>query len=194
MSSGCARIVIGDHLANDVDFDAVFEATIGYMPAFVREAIERALRYTMARTGKVGPITTIDLVHACGSLRGQFDLHMAAQRPTRQAAGVWIAMFREMFNQRGQRRYQRPARCRGDVVERKLHGAELRDADSGEPRLRDPDHPLMPFINNTKWIIIHGNPGDGFAYFGPFTTVEEAMRWAENNLDRDWWIADLSKP
>ena len=42
------RTIIGRHLAPDIDFDAVFEATSGYMPAFVREAIERALRYTIA--------------------------------------------------------------------------------------------------------------------------------------------------
>lgn len=78
------RTVIGDQLAEDVDFDQVYAATEGYMPAFVKEAIERALRYTIARTGEVSLITTEDLVHAMGSLRGQFDLHMAANdRPDR---------------------------------------------------------------------------------------------------------------
>ena len=51
------------------------------------------------------------------------------------------------------------------------------------------EKPTFPM--NKRWIIIHGNPGDGFGFWGPFATVEEATKWAEDNLDRDWWIADL---
>ena len=64
------RTIIGDNLAPDIDFDAVYEATEGYMPAFVREAIERALRYTIARVGDIGLISTEDLVHAASRCEG----------------------------------------------------------------------------------------------------------------------------
>ena len=74
-----AGIVIGDDLAADVDYDKVFAATEGFMPAFVREAFERAVRYTIARAGEAGPINTDDLVHACNSLRAQQALQDSAK-------------------------------------------------------------------------------------------------------------------
>lgn len=70
--------IVGGQLDDDIDYDEVYAATTGYMPAFVREGVERALRYTIARTGSVGPIATIDLVRSLNSLRPQFDLHEKA--------------------------------------------------------------------------------------------------------------------
>lgn len=67
------RIVLRDNLEDDIDFDAVYAATEGYMPAFVREGIERALRYVIAETRAVGKITTHALVSAMDSLREQHD-------------------------------------------------------------------------------------------------------------------------
>lgn len=72
------RLVVGPSLDPLTDFDVVFEATRGFMPAYVREAIERAVRYTIARLGDVGPLSTDDLVNACDSLRSQFDLQERA--------------------------------------------------------------------------------------------------------------------
>lgn len=72
------KLVIGEELDPETDFDAVFAATEGYMPAYVREAIERAVRYTIARLGRVGQISTPDLIHACESLRPQFELQEGA--------------------------------------------------------------------------------------------------------------------
>ena len=126
----CQR-VLGDNLAPDVDFDAVYEATEGYMPAFVREAIERSQRYTIARTHQVGLIATEDLVHACQSLRGQFDLHMAANdRPDRLPA--LDQMFRQIVTEGANvdptliHRYIRSA------VNDTVNGAYLRNEDTGD--------------------------------------------------------------
>jgi transitional endoplasmic reticulum ATPase len=72
------RLVIGDKLEDGTDFDAVFAATTDFMPAYVKEAIERAIRYTIARTGMAGNINTADLVAACKSLRAQHGMQEAA--------------------------------------------------------------------------------------------------------------------
>lgn len=59
-------------LAPDVDFDAVFPAYEGYTPAYVREALDRTVRYALAENeGELGPITTEDLIHAAEGLRPQ---------------------------------------------------------------------------------------------------------------------------
>jgi transitional endoplasmic reticulum ATPase len=68
------RMVLGDSLAPDVDFDAVFAATEGFMPAFVREAIDGAVRYAIAQHGDVSNITTGDLIRSCEGLYNQLNL------------------------------------------------------------------------------------------------------------------------
>jgi transitional endoplasmic reticulum ATPase len=73
-----AHIVIGDKLADDIDYDAVYAATEGFMPAYVKEAMERAVRYTIARTGEAGEINGDDLIHALNSLRTQYELQEKA--------------------------------------------------------------------------------------------------------------------
>lgn len=69
------RYVLDDALDPKVDFDKVFEAMAGYMPAFVKEAIDRTVRYAVSRSGgSVGKITTEDLVGAANGLRAQLAL------------------------------------------------------------------------------------------------------------------------
>lgn len=47
----------------------------------------------------------------------------------------------------------------------------------------------------SKKIIITGNPQDGFAYYGPFPTMEDARQFAEAECRGDsWWIADITTP
>lgn len=76
-----AQRVIGDNLAPNIDWDAVYEAMEGYRPAFVKEAFNRCVRYSIAANdGKVLPITTIDLVTAAQGLRDQLALMEAAPR------------------------------------------------------------------------------------------------------------------
>ena len=50
----------------------------GYLPAFAKEAIERAQRYVIDRTGKPGVIETEDLVNSAYGLRRQRELMLDA--------------------------------------------------------------------------------------------------------------------
>lgn len=76
-----ARHVLGNTLSADVDFDLVFRANEGYMPAFVAEGFGRAVRYAVARgegSVRTGSLTTEDLVLAADGLRAQFNLMTGA--------------------------------------------------------------------------------------------------------------------
>ena len=90
------RIVVGDNLDTDIDFDAVYAATEGYMPAFVKEGIERSLRFVIAEQGKVAPITGDALVKALNSLRRQHDLFEGAT-DRKQAMPALDATLSRMF-------------------------------------------------------------------------------------------------
>jgi len=43
------------------------------------------------------------------------------------------------------------------------------------------------------FIVITGNPGEGFTYHGPFDDLGAATRYAEQ-FDGDWWTARLHVP
>jgi len=43
------------------------------------------------------------------------------------------------------------------------------------------------------WIIVTGNPIDGFSFHGPFSDRNDAIEWAEE-LDPDWWVVELDTP
>lgn len=49
-------------------------------------------------------------------------------------------------------------------------------------------------MNN--WIVIYGNPNNGFSYCGPFSTPQDANDWADDNVatEYDWWITPLANP
>ena len=127
------KVVIGNYLAPDIDFDAVYAATEGYMPAFVREGIERALRYMVRRTKDVGLISTADLVYSMGSLRGQFELHVAASdRPNKLPALDQV--FREAMSATivAEIDYDEVRNTVDSVVESRIHNAEIINAATGE--------------------------------------------------------------
>ncbi|MEA3639948.1 MAG: hypothetical protein VBE63_08390 [Lamprobacter sp.] len=42
-------------------------------------------------------------------------------------------------------------------------------------------------------LVISGDPVEGFAYYGPFQSIGDAIVWAEENLEQ-WWIAPLQNP
>jgi hypothetical protein len=68
-------LVPAGSLSADTDFDAVCKAMDGFLPAFVKEAVTRAVRYAIAlQGGKVGTLTTEALVAAANGLRPQLDL------------------------------------------------------------------------------------------------------------------------
>jgi hypothetical protein len=45
-----------------------------------------------------------------------------------------------------------------------------------------------------KFIIIYGNPADGFNHVGPFDSRDEASSYAANDSPADWWIVMLDAP
>jgi hypothetical protein len=62
-------------LIGDVDFPTVVKAFAGFLPAFAREATDRAVRYSMVRgAGTPIPVNTADLVNAANGLRPQLAL------------------------------------------------------------------------------------------------------------------------
>lgn len=72
----------GDKLAEEIDWEAVYTAADQYMPAFVTEFADRAIRYAMARNGGDGKSVTIstdDLVASANGLRPQFELMTGAK-------------------------------------------------------------------------------------------------------------------
>jgi transitional endoplasmic reticulum ATPase len=93
-----ARRIIGNSLEDNVDFDAVFAACEGYMPAFVREGIERSMRFSIARLGRVGKVSTEDLVDSCESLRDQLDL-MEGAKDKHETLPALDRVFRHMMNE-----------------------------------------------------------------------------------------------
>lgn len=64
----------------DVDYDVVAEAMEGYLPAYVKEAVDRTLRYAIARTGGApDKLNTDDFVLAAEGLRDQLRLQEEAE-------------------------------------------------------------------------------------------------------------------
>lgn len=122
------RLVLGDHLDVDVDFDAVYEATDGFMPAYVKEGLERALRYTIADTGKAGAIETEHLVFALNSLRPQYDLQAKASDKMRE-----LPMLDAVFTERIQEAVGDVEEMVRVAVEDKVNGAQvaLENQDNG---------------------------------------------------------------
>lgn len=42
------------------------------------------------------------------------------------------------------------------------------------------------------YVVVAGNPVDGFGYHGTFATAEDASGWAENfPVPEDWWVASI---
>ena len=44
------------------------------------------------------------------------------------------------------------------------------------------------------FIVITGDPVDGFSHIGPFKTMEDAIEWAQTHKSTDWWAAPLRSP
>ncbi len=46
-------------------------------------------------------------------------------------------------------------------------------------------------MENDFSIAITGNPVDGFTYYGVFACRADAIAWTEDQIDCEWWVADL---
>lgn len=81
------RVVVDENrLAEDVNFDEVWDAMNGFLPAFVKESITRAVTFAIDRLegGREYTISTSDLVNAAHSLRPQLDALNGAGEGTRR--------------------------------------------------------------------------------------------------------------
>ena len=68
-------IVPAELLPFELDREAIAEAMSGFMPAFVKEAVDRTVRYSIARNGgNLGELSNEDFVAAANGLRPQLDL------------------------------------------------------------------------------------------------------------------------
>ena len=46
-----------------------------------------------------------------------------------------------------------------------------------------------------QFIVIYGNPAEGFTYVGPFASHDDAVDYAQvDNAPSDWWIILLQQP
>lgn len=83
------RASIPLQLLGEIDYSQTGDAFDGFLPAFVVEAAERAIRYAVARTdGHPDIITTEDLVNAAEGLRPQLDMSSAAGEATHGTASI----------------------------------------------------------------------------------------------------------
>lgn len=46
------------------------------------------------------------------------------------------------------------------------------------------------------WIVISGNPRNGFEYYGPFLDADHAIKFAEMHISAEynWWVDQLQEP
>lgn len=55
-----------------------------------------------------------------------------------------------------------------------------------------PTKPEVQTNAQQQWVIVAGNPVEGFAMYGPFKDRDDAVIAAEDSrLGGDWWIAEL---
>lgn len=74
------KSVIPEQLRGEIDYVKVAEAMHGYLPAFAKEAMDRAIRYSISRNhGSPDIIHTQDLVNAAEGLRRQWTLMEEAE-------------------------------------------------------------------------------------------------------------------
>ena len=78
------RLNVPGEVLNGIAWDQVASAMEGYLPAFIAEAAQRAVRYSVVRNeGDIGQnITTEDLVDSANGLREQYDLMQDAPEHT----------------------------------------------------------------------------------------------------------------
>ncbi len=77
-ANGIRRLIeanVPEKYLGNLDWAAVAEAMEGFLPAFVKEAVDRTLRYSIARNGGASDIlVTEDFIHAARGLRPQLEL------------------------------------------------------------------------------------------------------------------------
>jgi transitional endoplasmic reticulum ATPase len=103
-AAGYERLVkatVPSHLMFEVDYVKVAAAYEGFVPAFAKEATDRAMRYAIARTGGEDMfLTTDDFVSAAEGLRPQLELMREATEGKRTPAldAAFKVAMQEAFN------------------------------------------------------------------------------------------------
>lgn len=119
-------------LEEGVDFDAVAESMEGFLPAFVREAITRAVTFAIDRIGgqRAYTISGEDLINAAHSLRPQLaalnEAGEGTHRPTIDTA------FREVVRDAAMSLSTYDARG-GEIGDGRWHNIAEIDEETGEP-------------------------------------------------------------
>jgi transitional endoplasmic reticulum ATPase len=73
-------LISPENLASDVNWNAITDSMVGFLPAYVKEAVDRAQRYNLSRNnGRLTVIGTDDLVRAADGLRPQLELMNGAK-------------------------------------------------------------------------------------------------------------------
>lgn len=49
-------------------------------------------------------------------------------------------------------------------------------------------------MQTLNFIVIYGNPADGFSHVGPFASHADAARYAADDVPADWWVVMLDAP
>ena len=113
-----ARRVIGDSLnTDDCNFDDVFVAIDGFMPAFVKEVFDRAIRRNLVRNkGTLTSINGHDLIGAANNLRPQLVMMQGAPEYTKREGvdGALWSLIKSAANS-----------AADDAVESRMDGAKL---------------------------------------------------------------------
>jgi hypothetical protein len=80
------RVLVGDRLAEGVDFDSVYEVSREYVPAFIKESIGRAVGHALSRNVHLEDdealdyrLDTEDLILGLLDVKPQIDLHNNAE-------------------------------------------------------------------------------------------------------------------
>ena len=45
-----------------------------------------------------------------------------------------------------------------------------------------------------QWILVCGNPIDGFQFVGPFSDSDSATEYAEKEGHGEWWVCEMDAP
>lgn len=88
-------------LSPDIEWGKVTASMDGFMPAFAREAIDRAVRYSLAAHGHVESLSTEDFVGAANGLRAHLDLMDAASegQPKDSLSEAITGVIRSVVNE-----------------------------------------------------------------------------------------------
>jgi len=122
------RAVTAPGILGEVDFDAVYSEVKCFLPAFVKEAVDRAVRYSISRNGgKPGQIETADIVNAAIGLQRQLQLMNDAQEGRKEVPPLEEA-FGALIDDRVSEQV-------ADTIKDTLNGAFFNDADDNEHTL-----------------------------------------------------------